>query len=144
MKDNNEYYKKLEKENWFRYKGMSEKERDDALELLYKCKDICETEIPIAGVKKCRIIEMKFERTDFEVIEFTGSLLIGNQDIQEARNVIGCIAQNSDGIEVYMDVERINAKDEPIVYSVVDKFIKQDNNFIRESKYTYESGKKIH
>lgn len=128
---------KILKEHYFPHLFMSSYERDFCLKILSNCKDISDSDHKIGNIGKCDIVEMRFKKEN-DIVRANGSLVIGNEDIQEYRTIDSEIFINEDNIIVDMLVTRLMTEDEHKQYRVLDQFKLENNVLKRRSIYNYD------
>ena len=116
---------------------MTKEERDMYLNIIYHCKDICDTENRVGTYSKCKIHEMVLRRKGNSVT-FNGILSIGEDKDKtfEGRCIRGELYVDKDMILVYMNVERFK-NIEQREYSVVDEFKLENDVLKRKTRYDY-------
>lgn len=122
---------------------MTKEERNQYLNIIHHCKDVCDTENKVGNYSECKIHEMVLRR-DGNAIIFNGILSIGEDKDEtfEGRCIRGELYVDKDMILVYMNVERFKNIDQR-EYSVVDEFKLKNNVLIRKTRYNYLAEEKI-
>ena len=127
-------------EQRFPYVGMSLEERNYYLNIIKHCKDICDTENIVDSQNECELVELRLKKEE-DVINFSGSLTIGTDNISENRTIVGKMFLKKDCVVVIYEITRLCVDCINKVYSVVDKFELKDDKLKRKSNYSYTTKK---
>lgn len=119
-------------EQKFPYIYMSLEERNQYLNIIRNCKDICDSENKVNDISKCEIIGMRLIKEDNDII-FNGMLKIGNEN----RTIEGRIFFDKNRIFVDSLITRVGMETEHKIYTVLDEFKLEDTKIIRRSQYNY-------
>lgn len=119
-------------EQKFPYIYMSLEERNQYLNIIRNCKDICDSENKVNDISKCEIIGMRLIKEDNDII-FNGMLKIGNEN----RTIEGRIFFDKNRIFVDSLITRVGMEKEHKIYTVLDEFKLEDTKIIRRSQYNY-------
>lgn len=127
----------LLKEKRFPFEGITKEERDFCLNIIRNCKDISDSNHPVAGTSKCEIIELSFKKNNNQ-IDINGTLSIGNDKKRENRCISGYISIQSSSILVDMHITRLCVETSCKEYGVIDEFKIENGNLVRNSFYDYD------
>lgn len=131
-------YEAILDEQWFPYENMTLEERNRYLNIIKNCKDICDTDNKVDGVKTCELVELHLKK-NLNKVSFNGSLTIGTDKQRENRCIEGeLFLQNRNTIIVDSKITRLSTNDEHKEYRVYDMFKLQNDVLKRSSVYNYD------
>ena len=124
-----------EKYNFF---GIPKKNQKRIIEILSSCKEIRNTEYPMKDslVTELKIVDFSAHK-EKDVISVVGSLVLRDGEREEPRCFEAYIMELDEEIKVYLDVDRICAKDEPKKIRTKETLTKISN--IIKTKTIYNS-----
>lgn len=127
-------YEAILDEERFPYKNMSLEERNFYLNIIRKCKDICDTENKVGNKSTCEIVELRLKKEN-NAVGFNGFLSIDNEN----RCIEGeLFLQDKNTIMVDYKITRLSTTDEHKEYRVYDMFKLQNDVLKRSSVYNYD------
>lgn len=131
-------YEAILDEQWFPYENMTLEERNRYLNIIKNCKDICDTDNMVGGVKTCELVELHLKK-NLNTVSFNGSLIIGTDKQRENRCIEGeLFLKNRNTIIVDYKIIRLNTNDEHKEYRVLDEFKIEKDIVKRRSQYNYD------
>lgn len=131
-------YEAILDEQWFPYENMTLEERNRYLNIIKNCKDICDTDNKVDGVKNCELVELHLKK-NLNKVSFNGSLTIGTDKQRENRCIEGeLFLQNRNTIIVDYKIIRLNTNDDHKEYRVLDEFKIEKDIVKRRSQYNYD------